>query len=373
MHNIYGFGINDTVYLLSRLLNEKGIVEKNNRTKSEMLSIYNVTFKIHNPTDLYLDLEGRKSNIFALIAETLWVLSGSIDINPFLSLFLKRAKDFSDDGLTWRGGYGKRLYKNKQLNYIVENLSKDKTSRRAVLSIYDPGLDTPDSLKKVYGLNNTVDLPCNNLLYFYITNDKLCLHVTQRSGDIIWGLGSINLFEWLSLQNIISSILGVEVGYYTHYVNNLHVYKTNKLVFDQFKNIVDKKCLPKTRNNNHNLFKFKKGLNIDNFRVFMNEIYILFCMLIKELENKSSNNVIESIFNLLNNKLKEENILEIDNNEFYCWIFLIVNYILYKFNRNDLLINLSNKLSKSLELKKVVKNCSFIGEECKKSILEEKE
>lgn len=327
MHSVIGFGINDTVVQLARLLDSKGIVEKNNRTDSEMLSLYNVTFKIHNPRDLYLNIPGRNSNIYALMAETIWVLSGETAIDPYLSFFLKRAKDFSDDGITWRGGYGKRLYNYDQLNSVIEKLKKDHTTRQAILSIYDPCRDSDEGLKKVYNLEKTVDLPCNNLLYFYITDGKLNLHVTQRSGDIIWGLGSINIFEWLTLQNIVASFLGIGVGYYTHYVNNLHVYKSNKLVYKQFKNIVNcKDILYKPAKNN--IFSQSSWKNINNFSDYLKEIYKVLCNLI-ELVNRPF-----YIDYSIEFEISRKNIYrlldKIIDCEFKTWIVLLYNYIIMK-------------------------------------------
>lgn len=319
MHSVIGFGINDTVVDLAKLLNEKGVVERNKRTNSEMLSIYNVTFKIHNPNDFYLDIPGRKSNIFALMAETLWVLSGNDEIDPYLSFFLKRAKDFSDDGKTWRGGYGKRLFNYNQLNDVIEKLKADHTSRQGVVSIYDPSLDSKQSLKSVYGLDSTVDLPCNNLLYFYITDGKLNLHLTQRSGDIIWGLGSINIFEWLTLQNLVAAIIGVDVGYYTHYVNNLHVYKSNKLVYDQFLNVANTKIKKKGISGvKKEMFETTK--NIEELRSSFNEVYQGLCDLILSLKSQN----METKINIVNKILKSSDDIP---RIFKTWVNILVNYI----------------------------------------------
>src|SRR5262245_43125159 len=50
----------------------------------------------------------RKANVFAQIAETMWVLKGRDDIE-WLSAYLPRAVDYSDDGISWRGAYGPRI------------------------------------------------------------------------------------------------------------------------------------------------------------------------------------------------------------------------------------------------------------------------
>ena len=74
-------------------------------TQKEILSSL---ITIDNPNERAIVLKNRNNNIFALIAETLWVLGGRNDLG-FLSHYLPRAIDFSDDGLTWRAAYGPRL------------------------------------------------------------------------------------------------------------------------------------------------------------------------------------------------------------------------------------------------------------------------
>lgn len=188
---------------------------------------------IENPKERYLNIPGRKSNIFQLIAESLWVMSGSDEISPFLEFFLPRAKNFSDDGVTWRGAYGPRLYEGGQLQGILEAFQQDGLdTRRAVLGIYDPSKDSPEALVEKYGIEKTKDLPCNCFLNFWFDeNQRLHLDTFQRSGDIFWGAGSINLFEFTFLQECMLSLMNrtnmndpFTMGSYSHKTTNLHFY-----------------------------------------------------------------------------------------------------------------------------------------------------
>lgn len=94
-----------------------------------------------------------------------------------------------------------------------------------------PDRDTNESLIKVYNIEHSVDIPCNNLIHFFITPDKnLNIKIVQRSGDLIFGVSNINLFEFSLLQEIVLSILQREVdseiklGYLHQSVTNLHIY-----------------------------------------------------------------------------------------------------------------------------------------------------
>lgn len=170
----------------------------------------------------------RNDSIFAKIAETLWVLNGRNDLE-FLSYYLPRAIDFSDDGETWRAGYGSRLrhYHNSwdsngsylnlgvdQVQEIYKLLNKDPNTRRAVASIFDPELDYVESK----------DIPCNNWMQFMIREGKLEMFVAQRSSDILWGFSGINTFEWSVLQELMASWLNVGVGNLHYFISSLHLY-----------------------------------------------------------------------------------------------------------------------------------------------------
>lgn len=182
-----------------------------------VMEILNTQIEIEEPFRREILTEGRKANVFAQIAETMWVLSGRNDIE-WLSAYLPRAKDFSDDGISWRGGYGPRIrgfrVGEDQLAHVIRLLRNDPLSRRAVISIYDRSIDMEDGK----------DIPCNDLLQFQSRLGKLYMTVTVRSNDLFWGWSGINAFEWSTLQEIVASLLGVEVGPLVFNIGSLHIY-----------------------------------------------------------------------------------------------------------------------------------------------------
>lgn len=164
----------------------------------------------------------RNASLPAQIAETIWVLAGRNDVE-FLSHYMPRAVEFSDDGKTWRGAYGSRLRAwprrdssdvFDQLAWVVDLLKADRSSRRAIISIYDPARDSQDGK----------DIPCNNWLHFLSRDGYLNLHVTIRSNDLMWGWSGINAFEWSALQEIVASLLGIMVGELHFSISSLHLY-----------------------------------------------------------------------------------------------------------------------------------------------------
>lgn len=194
--------------------------ELGSRKGERVLERLHQQITLTEPWDRYPRLRLRKASLPAQIAETMWILAGRNDVE-WLSYYLPRAAEFSDDGETWRGGYGPRLRRFAgtgedidQLAHVVDVLRADPTSRRAVFSIYDAGVDTKPGK----------DIPCNDIITFQSRLGELHAHVFVRSNDLMWGWSGINAFEWSVLQEVIAGILGIEVGTLTFSISSLHAY-----------------------------------------------------------------------------------------------------------------------------------------------------
>ena len=184
-------------------------------------------------------LPRRGNNVFATIAETLWVYAGRNDIET-LSKWLPRAKEYSDDGLKWSSGYGPRLrawidhnFKTfDQIETVVRRLRAKPDSRQALITIWDPATDGQKEGSK--------DYTCNICLHFLIRDGGLNMFVTTRSNDIIFGV-AINVFEWCFLANYIAACLGVPFRNYYQTGSSLHLYDWKS---DTAKKILDRPFLP---------------------------------------------------------------------------------------------------------------------------------
>ena len=192
--------------------------ELGSRKGERVLERLHQQITLTEPWDRYPRLGLRKASLPAQIAEAMWILAGRNDVE-WLSYYLPRAAEFSDDGETWRGGYGPRLRRYggsgvDQLAHVVNVLHADPTSRRAVFAIYDADVDTKPGK----------DIPCNDIITFQSRLGKLHAHVFVRSNDLMWGWSGINAFEWSVLQEVVASILGIEVGTLTFSISSLHAY-----------------------------------------------------------------------------------------------------------------------------------------------------
>lgn len=176
----------------------------------------NLSFSLSHPLDRNILVTGRRNNIFASIAESVWVLAGRNDL-AFLTPYVPRAPRFSDDGMIWRAGYGPRLRSWQgvdQLEAVRHLLANDPTSRRAVMSIFDPAVDFVPSK----------DIPCTNWLSFSLRDGVLDLAVAIRSNDLVWGFSGINSFEWSLVQEVMAFWLGAVVGELHFFATSMHIY-----------------------------------------------------------------------------------------------------------------------------------------------------
>jgi thymidylate synthase len=203
----------DFFYKAIQLVLEKGI--SSSPRGLDILEVENVVFQIELPYQKQLFVPLRGNDPFATMAEALWVLAGRNDLE-YLAHYLPRAREYSDDGKTWRGGYGPRLRNWNtidQLKEVIKILEDDRDSRRAVMMIFDPDRDFVASK----------DIPCNNQLAFTIRDNKLNVKVCSRSMDILWG-STVNIITWSILQELIAGIMHAEAGTLTYFISSFHLY-----------------------------------------------------------------------------------------------------------------------------------------------------
>lgn len=158
----------------------------------------------------------RNMSLSFAIGEFLWYISGSSDCET-ISYYNKRYKNFSDDGKSLNGAYGKRIFKSfggkTQWQRVLELLKVDPDTRQAVISIFHP-----DDLMII-----TKDVPCTCTLQFFIRDNKLNLIVYMRSNDLVWGT-PYDIFSFTMMQELMANALGIELGCYMHIVGSLHIY-----------------------------------------------------------------------------------------------------------------------------------------------------
>lgn len=256
MHSETYTGINSFLTGACRLLVKEGVKRE---TRGEIC--YELPepflFKITDPTARIVTITDRKWKKVLPYAESLWIASGRNDL-AYITHYLERMKDFSDDGIYMRGGYGPRYrdYNGStedyhvetinvrqkgsvdQLRYIVDCFKYDIETRRAVITFGDPMKDDYDAMGN---LKESRDIPCTRELHFMkqASSNKLDLIVKMRSNDLIWGASAVNVFNYTFIQEYMAAILGLEIGAYYHLADNFHYYDYHDKMVRQLAEIRD--------------------------------------------------------------------------------------------------------------------------------------
>lgn len=155
-------------------------------------------------------LHGARVNYRLATAEGLAYLAGWDDV-AWLARFQPSITQFSDDGLTFYGSYGKRLF--GQIEWAIDRLEADRASRQVVMSIWEQG-DLIASSK---------DLPCNTELHLKIRHGRLSMLVVRRSADLVWGVPYDHHAWWVLLSSM-AACLRVGAGPLYEVLDSAHVY-----------------------------------------------------------------------------------------------------------------------------------------------------
>ncbi len=200
---------------LARDLLEKGHVMETRNLRGNTRELCNYMFTVTDLDSEYVTLKNGASNLTYLAAEILWYWSARNDLK-FIDHFSKVWKKVSDDGVTANSAYGYILQKKHgfdQIEKIIELLTVDPYSRRAVMNINVPNENVID----------TKDEPCTICLDYQIRDGKLHCTCVMRSNDMNFGLRN-DIGFFITLQKYIAKRLNVPVGNYTHFAMSIHVY-----------------------------------------------------------------------------------------------------------------------------------------------------
>lgn len=169
----------------------------------------------------------RDANPFFHLYEACWMLAGRFD-SASVARFASQMESFAEDGQLW-GAYGWRwrsFFEFDQLHEIIDVLRHDRSTRRAVLTMWAPSGDLipkPDAAGS--GIWASKDVPCNTHVYFDASkNGELDMTVCNRSNDIVWGAYGANVVHMSYLHEFVAAAAGLELGHYHQVSNNYHLY-----------------------------------------------------------------------------------------------------------------------------------------------------
>jgi thymidylate synthase len=255
--------VNDAFHDLVEGIYSGGIptIRVNTRNGEALVVNEPVLITYSHPTERVLFNPMRDAPCFFSLYEALWMLAGRNDVAP-LAYYCKQMSEYSDDGKTLNGAYGHRwrMFWDydvcersgdgpiDQLQLLISHLRAYPSSRRAVLSMWNVEDDLlkigpkHSAIAQAAGLDYSRDVCCNLNVMFSLREERgsqgsrgrrvtdngweslLDMTVTNRSNDLTWGLLGTNYVHFSILQEYMAAHLGVRVGVYNHFTNNLHVY-----------------------------------------------------------------------------------------------------------------------------------------------------
>ena len=179
-------------------------------------ALFNIGFYLENPNDKLIINRERKWSLNYAEAEWQWYLSGDANVKKLGEIYGKIPaiwQKMADESGEVNSNYGWQWMRNAQLSHVVNKLRDYPDTRQAAISIYDA--------KEIAKYHN--DTPCTYAVQFSIIAEKLCMSVYMRSNDLWYGFCN-DQYQFANLQELVASMLGIEIGWYYHHAHNLHLY-----------------------------------------------------------------------------------------------------------------------------------------------------
>ena len=154
------------------------------------------------------------------------IIGGPYDLQRYVMELLDGILDFKINA-GWDYTYHDRFARH--LPFVMEELKRNRESRRAVISIRENEIDSRSN-----------DPSCMQSLQFFIRNSKLDCMVLFRSNDLPEAF-FFNAFGLIKLQERIAGKLGVGIGTYTHRSNSMHCYEKDFPLLENFAKAIAEK------------------------------------------------------------------------------------------------------------------------------------
>jgi thymidylate synthase len=178
------------------------------------------SFEVTNPFACLVDSEARTLRLPYCVGSLLWTLAGSDDLEH-LQQYHPDARNFSDDGISLSGAFGKRLFRNQdqidEIDAIIKRLRVDPASRRTFAAI----CDAEDNIRQ------SREYPCCIGLQYFLREGALHSITYMRAQHALLIL-PYDAFLFMALQCIVAARLGATIGTYKHICGTFHIYEAER-------------------------------------------------------------------------------------------------------------------------------------------------
>ena len=165
-------------------------------------------------------MKDRKLSYNFMCAEAHMIITGSNKVEDIIK-YAPSISKFSDSGVVFQGAYGPKV--SEQMQYVVETLIDDPSSRQAIISIWR---EMPRKSK---------DIPCTLTMQFLLRRNKLDMVVNMRSSDAWLGwpydVFTFSMIAWYVCLRICgaigSGLTGTTPGTLHLNAGSQHLYEKN--------------------------------------------------------------------------------------------------------------------------------------------------
>lgn len=184
-------------------------------------------------------------------SELLWFISGSTNINDLKAVYERNGiwdANYEDYvkrlGLEVSDGDMGRVYGSQwrswqtadgrtidQLQQAIDLIRENPESRRIIVNAWNPGECEPDQVALP---------PCHTFFQFYVADNRLSLHMYQRSADMFLGV-PFNIASYSLLLHMIAKITGLTPHEFVHTIGDAHIYLD---AIDQVREQISRDPLP---------------------------------------------------------------------------------------------------------------------------------
>jgi len=216
--------------------------DKPNRTGIDTKGVFGMQMR-YDLSKGFPAVTTKKLAMKSLIAELIWFIRGSGDVNELNALgskiwdananadYWKPKAKFPGDagriyGVQWRHWKRPDGTEVDQLANVIDKLKNDPNNRRIILTAWNPG-----------ELDQMALPPCHMLTQFYVADGKLSAMMFQRSCDMFLGV-PFNIASYSLLIHMIAQVTDLKPGEFIHSLGDAHIYHNH---FDQVKEQLSRK------------------------------------------------------------------------------------------------------------------------------------
>ena len=204
---------------LLKLVQDKGAA-KPDRTGTGTTSIFGHQMRFDLSQGFPL-VTTKEVNFRAVVAELLWFLSGSTNVNDLDSKIWSEWADANGDlgpiyGAQWRGWRSDHERGHDQITELIAGIKSEPHSRRHIVSAWN-----------VADLPRMALAPCHIIFQFYVADGKLSCQLYQRSADLFLGV-PFNIASYALLTHMVAQQCNLKVGEFIWTGGDCHIYDNHR-------------------------------------------------------------------------------------------------------------------------------------------------